>query len=135
MLRTLFFIILTSLSGTACSHCLISPGEFVDSGGSEQSTKLTLKTDNTFQLIHTHWQPGHYDKRKQQISNGRWQCTNNQLSLKFNDKVLKVKIQAVGNNPIGIAVKTKILNFPAVSLPEVNYPGKLTLYPKASLKD
>ena len=124
----LFFTIITTLS--ACGQCNVTEGNYVNSGGSEQSTHLKLSSDKTFSLNHDEWQAGQYDKRDTTKLAGIWSCKKQFITLQVQGKTHNAELITIGENPLGLDANTRALFFSASPDNKDSYLYNTILYPE-----
>ena len=127
MIRTLALTLLTVFSLSACNQCNVNTGSYTSAGGSEQSTNLTLSSDNAFIVKHESWQPGQYEKRDSSQLRGAWTCSNNAITLKANSNTYSAELITIGENPLGLDSNSKAIMFNENT--GVDYLNKQMLYP------
>lgn len=115
VLRKFLFLLLATISITACAQCDISKGNYISAGGSEQSTTLILLNNNKANLKHESWKPTGYEKRTIKNIAGSWSCSNNKLTLKIESDEYIAEFVSIGKNPIGLDENTKALHFKAAA--------------------
>ncbi len=110
-MRSIIFVLLTTLSLTACAECNVKEGRYSSNSGSEQTISLTLSQNKLFTVLHETWLPGHYEKRDKTKLSGSWSCSNNFITLKTNDKKYRAELIVIGENPLGLKADSKALYF------------------------
>ncbi len=113
MIRHFALVLLAVITLSACGQCNVKEGNYISSGGSEQSTNLKLSSDKTFTLEHDEWQPGHYDKRDTSRLTGVWSCKNQLITLATQGKIHCAELITIGKNPLDFDVNTRALYFAA----------------------
>jgi len=129
----ILFLILLLASTTACSDCKNIAGKYTTHGGSEYVTYLNLLKDNKFTLKHESWQPGNYNKKEIINNKGSWSCSNNQLVILSKNLTLKSEYLDIGENPLGINSKTKVIHFKSNDIN--HYLNNQILYPISVLNN
>jgi len=120
-------------STSACSqNCTVLP-KYKNFGGSEYSTELSLKKDNTFILTHNTWAANEYNTNNLTSTNGSWSCFKKDITFKFEDITIKANFSKIGSNPWSIKQNTKVISFEDLPLQNLQYLKNEILYPSHSL--
>jgi len=111
ILRNFILVLLFITPIIACSQCNVTNGNYSSSGGSEQSTTLSLSNNNDFYLQYENWQPGNYESREINKIKGVWECKGKLVTIELNGVKISAKKIIIGKNPLGLGENTKALQF------------------------
>ena len=131
MIHKILFVLLTLVTISACSDCIINDGLYTSFGGNEQTVHLKLLANKTFFLEHEVWYPGDYENREHSNIKGVWSCKHNQIILEVDSRTYRAELTSVGKNPLGINEKTMVLHFGFNK--ENNYLSNEILYPQPQI--
>ena len=132
MKAKLICVLISLLSITACSNCLVESGVYASHGGSEYSTKLELLENNTFNLEYEVWSPGKKDESEVVTTQGEWSCHEEKINLDAGNELHSSTMMAIGKNPLGISEDVKVLHFDEG---DFDYLSREILYPLSVLTE
>lgn len=132
MMVKIIFVLITLISMSGCSSCLIERNVYVSYGGSEFTTKLELLPNSAFNLEYEVWNPGRKDESEKVITQGEWSCSGKRIELKAGNKTHYSTIATIGKNPLGIEDDVKVLHFEEG---DYKYLSREILYPISVLDD
>ena len=93
----------------ALAKCKLDLGRYVTAGGSEYLSTLIFSSNGGVLFEHEHWNPGGYEERVLNKTDGTWSCDDVDVSMTFDDKKYIATLKPVGFNPLGIQESKLIL--------------------------